>query len=156
WLSAWFADIRPGYQVGPVLFEAMGMFTTGNSARDTTLRTVKSFQPLDTDSSYLADWGCQLSALGVYYLYAMLEGRRNYPGSTIGWDKYGRLQFGARATFAWTPAFSTYSGWNGNWTPNAIQKNETQAPSGLLPVFTGQAANAKSNYIGNEIFAGLT
>jgi hypothetical protein len=161
-LSAWFADIRAGYQLGPLLLEAMGMFTTGNSARDTTLRTVKYYQPLDTDTSYLADWGTQLSSLGVDYFDAMLEGAGgnggiNYPGVDVGWDKYGRIQLGARGTYAWTPAFSTYAGWAGNWTPQAVQKNAIPAAnSGLIPIFTGQSANAKSNYIGNEIFAGLT
>ena len=155
-LSAWFADIRAGYQLGPVLLEAMGLFTTGNAARDTTLRTVKYYQPLDTDTGYLADWGGQLTALGVDYLDAMLEQNATFPGVSIGWDKYGRIQLGARATFAWTPALSIFGGWNGHWTPQAIQKNAVQTPFGLIPLFTGQAANAKSNYIGNEIFGGLT
>jgi hypothetical protein len=91
----------------------MGMFTTGNSARDTTLRTVKYYQPLDTDTSYLADWGGQLTGLGVDYLDALLEGGVN-PGASIRWDKYGRIQLGARATYAWTSDFSIYGGWNGH------------------------------------------
>ena len=132
-LSAWFADIRAGYQLGPVLLEAMGMFTTGNAARDTTLRTVKYYQPLDTDTGYLADWGGQLTALGVDYLDAMLEQNAIFPGVNIGWDKYGRIQLGARATFAWTPALSIYGGWNGHWTPQAIQKNAVQTALGLIP-----------------------
>ncbi len=134
------------------------MFTTGNSARDTTLRTVKYYQPLDTDSSYLGDWGGQLTALGVDYLDALLENGA-FVGQAIRWDKYGRIQLGARATYALTPDFSVYGGWNGHWTPQAIQKNAIAlAPASplIIPLFTGQAANAKSNYIGNEIFAGLT
>ena len=156
-ITAWFVDIRGSYQLGPVLLEAMGMFTTGNAARDTTLRTVKYYQPLDTDTSYLADWGGQLTALGIDYLDAMLE-NGNPPGTTIGWDKYGRIQLGARATYAWTSDFSVYGGWNGHWTPQAIQKNGLSFAfsPGIVPLFTGQAANAKSNYVGNEIFGGLT
>jgi hypothetical protein len=156
-LSAWFVDIRTGYELGPVLLEAMGMFTTGNAARDTTLRTVKYYQPLDTDTSYLADWGGQLTALGVDYLDAMLEGAGIPPGTTIGWDKYGRIQLGARATYAVTPTLSLYGGWNGHWTPHAIQKNALFPGGGtIVPLFTGQEAKSASNYIGNEIFAGLT
>jgi hypothetical protein len=163
-LSAWLVDIRGGYQLGPLLLEAMGMYTTGNSARDTTLRTVKYYQPIDTDTSYLADWGGQLSALGIDYLNAMNEAQVNmaYPGVAIGWDKYGRIQLGARATYAWTPALSMYGGWNGHWVPQAIQKNAITGTAsggttpGIVPLFTGQAANAKSNYIGNEVFAGVT
>ena len=158
-LSAWFVDIRGGWQVGPLLLEAMGLYTTGNSARDTTLKTVKYYQPLDTDTSYLGDWGGQLTALGIDYLDAMLEGGGNvaYPGSTIGWDKYGRIQLGARATYAWTPSFSMYGGLNWNWTAQPIQKNAIPlAGAALVPLFTGQAANNKSNNIGPELFAGLT
>ena len=156
-MSAWFVDIRGGYELGPVLLEAMGMFTTGNAARDTTLRTVKYYQPLDTDTSYLADWGGQLTALGVDYLDAMIENSGVYPGVTVGWDKYGRIQLGARATYAVTPTFSLYGGWSGHWTPNAIQKNALFPGGGtIIPLFTGQAAKSLSNYIGNEIFAGLT
>ena len=33
------------------------MFTSGNKARDTTLNDVYYFQPLSTDTGYLADWG---------------------------------------------------------------------------------------------------
>jgi hypothetical protein len=158
-LSAWLVDIRTGYQLGPLLLEAMGMFTTGNSARDTTLKTVKYYQPLTTDTSYLADWGGQLTALGIDYLDAMLEagGANAFPGSAIGWDKYGRIQLGARGTYAWTPALSMYGGWNGHWVPQAIQRNAVPvAGAGLVPLFTGQQANSKSNYIGNEVFAGVT
>jgi len=154
-LSAWFVDVRGGYEIGPVLLEAMAMYTTGNSARDTTLGTVKYYQPLSTDTSYLADWGGQLTALGIDYLDALLESSLT-PGLTVGWDKYGRIQLGVRATYAWTPNFSLYGGWNGHWTPHPIQKNALFTPIGLVPLFTGQAANSKSSYVGTEIFAGLT
>src|SRR4029077_1947296 len=126
---------------------------------DTTLRTVQYYQPLDTDTSYLADWGGQLTALGIDYLDAMLEGGGTvgYPGSTSGWDKYGRIQLGARATYAWTPALSMYGGWNGHWTRHSIQKNAsnyfltasgtTAVGAGLVPLWTGQDANRKSQYL---------
>jgi hypothetical protein len=159
-MAAWFADIRGGWQIGPLLLEAMGMFTTGNSAQNTTIgRTIKYYQPIDTDTSYLADWGGQLTALGIDYLDAMLEGGGNtaYPGNAIGWDKYGRIQVGARATYAWTPAFSMYGGANWNWTAQPVQKNAIPlSGGGLIPLFEGQAANNKSNNIGPEVFAGLT
>src|SRR5262249_24095785 len=126
------------------------------SARDTTLRTVKYYQPLDTDTSYLADWGGQLTALGVDYLDALFE-LGGVPFNEIGWDKYGRIQLGARATYAWTSAFSTYGGWNGHWTRYPVQRYAIGAPnSGIIPIFTGQAAKNASNFVGNEVFAGLT
>ncbi len=158
-IDAFLVDLRGGYQLGPLLLEWQGMFTTGNRARNNTLGTVRYFQPLNTDTSYLADWGSQLTALGVDYLDAMLEGGGQvaYPGSTIGWDKYGRRQIGARATYAWTPALSMYGGANGHWTQYMVQKNAIPlASAGIVPLFTGQQANNKSNYVGAELFAGIT
>jgi hypothetical protein len=157
--TAWLMDVRGGYQLGPVLLEGLFMFTTGNKARETTLRTVKYFQPLDTDTGYLADWGGQLTAAGVDYLNGLLEvaGQTAYPGTAIGWDKYGRYQIGARATYEWTPEFSLYGGVNGHWTAQDVQKNAILgAGLGIIPLFTGQDANNKSQYIGTEIFTGLT
>ena len=63
-ISAWLFDVRGGFQIGPLLLEAMYMFTSGNKARDTTLNNVHYFQPLGTDTGYLADWGTQLSLPG--------------------------------------------------------------------------------------------
>ena len=93
-ISAWLFDIRAGFQIGPLLLEGMYMFSSGNKARDTTLNNVRYFQPLTTDTGYGADWGPQLSALGVDYLNAQMEsaGAIAYPGVAIGWDKYGRHQ----------------------------------------------------------------
>ena len=51
----------------------MYMFTSGNTAQNTTLNKVPYFQPLTTDTGYLADWGTQLSSLGVDYLNAQME-----------------------------------------------------------------------------------
>src|SRR5262249_50323418 len=65
--------------------------------------------------------------------------------------------------------FSMYGGANWNWTAQPVQKNAVPGnfavsttgsfgtgQSGIVPLFTGQAANNKSNNIGPEIFAGLT
>ena len=73
-ISAWLFDIRAGFQIGPLLIEGLYMFTSGNKARDTTLNNVYYFQPLSTDTGYLADWGTQLSSLGLDYFSALNEG----------------------------------------------------------------------------------
>ena len=134
--SSWLIDMRAGYQIGPLLLEMMYMWTQGNRAGDTTLRNVHYFQPLSTDTSYLADWGGQLMMLGVDYLNAMLESglTLQYPGVTIGWDKYGRQMLGGRATYAFTPALSAYFGANYHLTSNEVDKNSIPvAGGGLLP-----------------------
>jgi len=154
-LDAWLVDLRGGFQLGPLLLEGLGVYTTGNKARSTTLNTVGYFQPLTTDTSYLADWGTQLTSLGVDYLNAYNEAgtRMAYPGATIGWDKYGRGQVGFKATYAFTPALSVMGGVNGHWTAQAVDRNSTAVVgAGLQPSFTGGPRDT-ANFIGTEFMA---
>lgn len=160
-LDAWFVDLRAGYQLGPVLLEGLGVYTTGNSARNNTLGRVGYFQPLDLDTGYLADWGTQLTSLGLDYLNAMNEagGRMAYTGVAIGWDKYGRGQLGLKATYAFTPTLSLMAGVNGHWTAEAIQKSALPtAGAGITPVFAfrGTTSKSTSQYIGTEFMSVLS
>src|SRR5262249_30914954 len=124
-LDAWLLDVRSGFQIGPLLLEGMVMYTTGNGARNTTLNHDHTYQPLDTDTGYLADWGPQLTALGVDYLQAMNEGagQVGYQGNYIGYDKYGRIAVSPRVTYAWTPLLSMYGGVIANFTATSVQRN---------------------------------
>jgi hypothetical protein len=154
-IDAWLVDLRAGYQLGPLLIEGVGVYSTGNKARSTTLSSVGYYQPLTTDTSYLADWGTQLTSLGIDYLNAYNEaaGRIAYAGNQIGWDKYGRGQVGIKATYAFTPALSVMAGVNGHWTAEAVDRNSTAvAGAGLLPSFTGGPRDS-SNYVGTEFMA---
>lgn len=158
-ISALLVDIRGGYQLGPLLLEGLAVYTTGNSARNNTLHDVHYYQPLDTDTSYLADWGTQISSLGVDYVNAPLSagGATGYPGNAIGWDKYGRIQLGAKATYAITPSLSVMATANGHWTAEAVDRNGTLvAGSGILPVFAGPTPRSTKNYVGTEFATVLT
>ena len=161
-ISAWFVDVRGGFQLGPLLIEALAMYTTGNRARNnalghgTTSGTIRYYQPLDTDTGYLADWGTSLTSLGIDYLNAYNEAgnRVAYPGVTIGYDKYGRMQFGAKATYAITPALSVMAGGNGIWTAEKVDRNGTsQTGAGILPNFAGPQTRENSRYLGTELMA---
>ena len=44
-------DLQGGFQLGPLLLEARGIYSTGNKARDNIARNVRYFQPLDTDKT---------------------------------------------------------------------------------------------------------
>ncbi|HKW90957.1 MAG TPA: hypothetical protein VJX92_03595, partial [Methylomirabilota bacterium] len=163
-LDAWFFDIREGYQLGPLLIEALQMYTTGNTRRNNTLGTTRYFQPLTTDTGYLADWGTSLSSLGIDYLNAWGEnsGRFAYPGVAIGYDKYGRAQLGLKATYALTPALSAMAGWNILWTAEKVDRNSIPvAGAGWAPVYGTNPGNTGPNrnpsrYLGQEIMALLT
>lgn len=153
--TAWFTDVRAGYQLGPLLLEAMGMYTTGNKSQD-NLRTgrLNFFEPISTDTSYYAGWA-EIFALGVDYfniLYATTAGLN--PGAAIGYDRYGRAQFGARATYAVTPAFSVRGGVTAAWTDEKVDTDSILAiNSGLIP--QGDT-RGEQRYLGTEVNAGLT
>ena len=161
--DAWFVDLREGFQLGPLLIEALQMYTTGNSARNNQLKRVGSFQPLTTDTGYLADWGTQLTSLGLDYLNALDEagGRIAYPGVSIGWDKYVRGQLGLKATYAITPALSVIAGANGHWTAEGVDRNcQPVAGAGCIPVYNfntvgafGSVEHNRSHFLGTEFMA---
>jgi hypothetical protein len=152
-IDAWLIDIRAGYQIGPLLLEGLAVWSTGNSTRNDTFGKVRYFQPLDTDTSYLADWGTQLSTLGVDYLNAWNEAGAKiaYPGSSIGYDKYGRKQLGLKATYAWTPTLSMSAGATYIMTDTGIGSHSTAvAGAGLLPNF--KSPGGKEYYVGTDLF----
>lgn len=157
-LSAWLVDVRGGFQLGPLLLEGLVAYTTGNTVRNNTLEDVHYFQVLNTDTGYQADWGSQLTALGIDYLNAFNEaaGRIPYSGNQIGWDKYGRIQIGAKATYAITPSFSVMGGVNVHWTAQEVDRNALAgAGSGLATAWTGptRVDRDRSRYVGTELFS---
>src|SRR6266542_3167198 len=163
-ISAWLGDIRTSYQLGPLLLSGMVMWTTGQDAKSNPYKSIKYFQPLDTDTGYLADWGTQIMSLGVdyYQIIGAASGAGN-PGTQIGWDKYGRVSTGIKASYAWTPALTVGAGITPNWTWNKVDTDAFLVSNGgLQPNFTcrktGQTCRpeGESNYLGTEFNLALT
>lgn len=155
-ISAFLFDLRAGFQLGPLLLEGLGVYSSGNSSRNTTLDTVNYFQPLTTDTGYLIDWGTQLTSLGVDYLNALQEAgsRVAYPAVAIGWDKYGRAQLGFKATYAITPALSAMAGVNWHWTAESVDRSSLPvAGVGLVPNWNPGVKENRSNFVGTELMA---
>ena len=167
-MDAWLVDVRGGFQLGPLLLEGLAMYSTGNSRRNNTLGTVRYYQPLDTDTGYLADWGSSLTSLGIDYLNAWNEaaGRIAYPGNQIGWDKYGRMQVGAKATYAITPELSVMAGANLHWAAEKMDRDGSvvTASQGITPVFAGTPPRGthggwgfgSDRFVGTELMALVT
>jgi hypothetical protein len=162
-ISAWLFDTRAGFQIGPLLIEAMYMFSSGNKARDTTLNNVRFFQPLTTDTGYLADWGTQISSLGLDYFNSNNNNVGGYPGVGIGWDKYGRQQVSAKATYFLTPNLSGFFGAAVLLTHRQIdtdaltQNSPGGVPAGgLLPAYATGKQEGDTNYMGTELFTQVT
>jgi hypothetical protein len=163
-ISAWLGDIRTSYQLGPLLLSHMVMWTTGQDAKSNPYKSIKYFQPLDTDTSYLADWGTQIMSLGVdyYQIIGAASGAGN-PGTEIGWDKYGRVSTGIKASYAWTPALTVGAGITPNWTWHKVDTDAFLVTNGgLQPNFTcrktGQNCRpeGESNYLGTEFNVAMT
>ena len=113
-----------------------------------------------------ADWGTQITSLGVDY-YQILNGGGAQaglnPGVAIGYDKYGRQQIGARATYALTPNLSFGGGWSILWTDKSVDTDGfLVANGGIMPQFvdrkTGKSAAPDGDHrlLGNDLFASLT
>jgi hypothetical protein len=165
-INAFLVDVRASYQLGPLLLSAMTMATTGQDAKSNPYKSIKYFQPLDTDTSYMADWGTQIMSLGVDY-YQILgtnaAGGAGNPGSAIGWDKYGRVSSGVKASYAVTPALTVGVGATPNWTWNKVDTDAyIVTGGGLQPSFvcrtTGRSCRpeGESNYLGTEFNAAVT
>jgi hypothetical protein len=163
-LNAWLFDVRAGYQVGPLSIGFMGMYTTGDSAQSSPHGKVHYFQPLNTDTSYAADWGTQILSLGIDY-YQILYGAATgvNPGVAIGYDKYGRIQGGVKVAYAITPALTVGAGVTAAWTAEDVDTDSTfAAASGLTPaqVCRNTLANCRPegdhSSLGYELNASLT
>ena len=159
-LSAFFVDIIGSYQLGPLLFEVRGDYSTGNKARDNLAKGIRYFQPLTTDGIYYAGWA-QIMALGVDYFNGVSMAGM---GSNIGYDRYGRAQLGFRATYTVVPPLSFYAVVSPTWT---AEKVDTDTNSGLLPgavgltvarttVSSNSWVKGNSYYIGTEANLGMT
>ena len=159
-LSAFLIDIVGSYQLGPVLLEMRGNYSTGNKARDNLAKGIRYFQPLTTDGIYYAGWA-QIMALGVDYFNGVTMAGM---GSHIGYDRYGRAQLGFRATYTIAPPLSVYLVASPTWTAKPV---DTDTGSGIVPgavsLTTGRTTVSEqswvkgdSSYIGTEVNLGMT
>ena len=105
-MSSWLLDLIGSYQMGPLLLEARGVYSTGNKARDNLGKRISYFEPIDLDTSYYNTW-TSITGLGVDYKSGCSVGTLGMC-TNVGYDRYGRLEGSARATYAFTPAFSGF------------------------------------------------
>ena len=138
------------------------MWTSGQSAKISPYRAINYYQPLDLDTGYLSDWGTQIFSLGVDYFQQLNTGPQ-FVGNAIGYDKYGRIAFGAKASYAVTPALTVGFGVQPNWTDKKVDTDSIVITGGgLQPSFvcrkTLQSCRPEgdSQYLGTELNAALT
>jgi hypothetical protein len=149
-INAWLVDVRGSFNVGPLSLGLLAMYTSGQDAKSNPFKSIKYFQPLDTDSSYMGDWGTQILSLGIDYFHQLFYNAAGVSlGQAIGYDKYGRITVGGKASYALTPAFTVGAGVSAAWTEHKVDKNSTLVTTaGLIP---SDAAKGDSQYIGTEL-----
>src|SRR5262245_65689777 len=94
-MSAFLFDVIASYQLGPLLLEGRGAYSSGNNARDNLATKIRYFQPLDLDGNYWAGGWTQFWSSGVDYFNQGWATTGNY----IGYDRYGRAGVAFRATY---------------------------------------------------------
>jgi Alginate export len=153
-IRAFIVDLQGGFQLGPLLLEARGVYTTGNKAKE-DLRTsdLNYFQPLDLDTGYWAGWSA-IQALGIDYFNGGATFGGGNPGTSIGYDRYGRMGFALRATYSLTPELAFYGIASPTWT---AEKVDTDTTSGAIRGAPAAATNGgDSRYLGTEVDLGTT
>ena len=153
-IRAYLMDIIGGFQLGPLLIEARGMFTSGNDAKDDLRASrIKYYQPLDLDTGYWAGWSA-IQALGIdYYNGGAGMGGGNM-GTAIGYDRYGRIGAGLRVTYSLTPELAFYGIVSPTWTHKKV---DTDTTSGAIRGAPAAATNGgDSRYLGTEVDLGTT
>lgn len=149
-ISAWLADVRAGFQVGPLALAVMAAYSTGNKASDNIRSEINYYQPLSTDSSYAGDWGTQILSLGIdYFNQIHYTAPGLSPGIAISYDRYGRMQLGAKASYSFTPALSVGAAVTSAWTAEKVDTDSTfSAATGLTP---SAEAKGDERYLGTEL-----
>lgn len=153
-MAAWLIDVIGSFQAGPFLLEARGIYSTGNKARDNLSKSIRYFEPLDEDTSYYAGWA-QLFALGVDYFNGG-GGTNSSMANHVGYDRYGRLQFGVRGTYSLTPALKFYAVLSPTWTAEKVDTDTGQAAGNRTTINDKSWVEGDSRYLGTEGDIGMT
>ncbi len=152
--SAFYFDAIGSFQLGPLLVEARGAYTTGNKARDNLGKRISYYEPLDTDTGYYSSWGAIIGLSDQDYGTGCAVMAQAC--SFVGYDRYGRAQLGLRGTYALTPAFSVFLTINPTWTAEKVDIDTGVNASGSrTPIDSQSFAKGDSSYLGTETNIGF-
>jgi len=163
--SAWLFDLIASYQLGPLLLEARGVYSTGNKARDNLAQSKRYYEPLNLDTGFWSGGWLGILGLGVDYFNGG-GGANQQMDTNIGYDRYGRAQFAVRATYSITPALSVYGVVAPTWAAEKVDTDTGCGANTVGAANTGCAtrtavspasfAEGDSRYIGTEVNGGIT
>jgi hypothetical protein len=165
--DAWYVDLRSGWQAGPLLIEALGVYTSGNKATDRidlNRGRLKFYEPITTDNGSITGWTELQGGGHVDYSNRIRANAGSLnPGVAIGYDKYGLIVGGLRASYALTPTFTLRTTATARWTAEEVDTaSAVSAGLGLTPRCTaitldrGQCIDkGTSRYYGTELNLGF-
>jgi hypothetical protein len=151
-ISAWLADVQAGWQLGPLLLEVRGIWSPGNKATHDLRDKIRYYEPLALDTGFYAGWA-NIMALGVDYFNGG-GGTMQSMSTNVGYDRYGRRQFGVRATYSLTPALAVYGVVSPTWTDEKVDTDTGILAGGAAR--TAPTSKGDDRYIGTEIDLGTT
>lgn len=164
--DAWYLDVRGGWQAGPLLLEALAVYTTGNDADDRidlNRSRLRYFEPISTDDTFLAGW-TEMQTSGID-TGSRMRGNAGSLNSAVamGYDKYGLMVAGLRASYAVAPAFTVRAMGSARWTAEEVDTASTVAAgTGLTPRCAAPALDAgtcvdrgTARYYGTEVNLGF-
>ena len=136
--EAWYVDLRSGFQTGPLLIEALGIYTSGNKATDRidlNRGRLKFYEPISTDNGAVTGFTEMQGGGHVDYSNRIRANAGSLnPGVAIGYDKYGLIVAGLRASYAITPTFTVRTLATGRWTAEEVDTaSAVAAGTGLTP-----------------------
>ena len=148
-MSAWLVDLQGGLGLGPLLLEARAIYSTGNEARDNLSRSVRYFEVLDADTSYYTGWA-HIVAKSV--IDDWNAGAQNGGLVTnIGYDRYGRVQLGVKATYSFTPQLSLAGIVNPTWTAEEVDTDTGTTGFTRTIVSDRSFVTGDSRYLGTDV-----
>jgi len=159
--SAWLLDVIASYQLGPLLLEARGIYSTGNKARDNLSLSKRYYEPLDLDGSYNNGWGAIFVGTGVDYFNGG-GGPSQSMATNLGYDRFGRASLGFRSTYSLTPALAFYGIVSPTWAAEKVDTDTTvvvapqQTYTNRVTVDDKSWVKGDSRYLGTELDLGMT
>ncbi len=154
-MRSFLVDVTGGFQLGPLLLEARGAWTSGNEAKDDLRQRVHYFEPLNLDTGYYAGWAA-IFALGIDYFNGGGGTMQSMP-TNIGYDRYGRRQLGFRAIYSLTPELSFTGVVSPTWTDEKVDTDTSIVAGGASRTAPVAATNGgDSRYLGTEVDALMT
>src|SRR5262249_40026106 len=134
-------------------------------ARDNLSLSKRYYEPLDTDTGIWSGWGQILTLSSVDFVSGG-GGMTTGMSTNVGYDRYGRGEFGFRATYSFTPSLAAYGIVTPAWTAEKVDTDTNcgtltngQAVAGCptrLTVSDQSWVKGDSSYLGTELTLGGT